>query len=78
MSCRHFCLGITSLSKHVANINQMAPEYHVIFYLRYGCDIKYIHQFVLFSKLYYYAVLKLFFLDLITCKCVRLDSFVRF
>ena len=51
--CHHFCLGITSFSKHVASINQMDLEYHVIFYIRYGCDIKYraIHQFVLFSKL---------------------------
>ena len=36
----------------MANINQMDPEYHVIIYLRYGCDIKYrdIHRFVLFFQ----------------------------
>ena len=64
----------------MANINQMDPEYHVIFYCRYGYDIKYkdINLFVLFSKLYYNTVLRAAFLDLISCKCVRLISFVLF
>ena len=60
----------------MANLNQMDPEYHVIFYLRHGCDIKYrdIYQLVLFFQTMLLFCFDADYLAFVTCKCVRLDS----
>ena len=64
----------------MANLNQMDPECQEIFYLRHGCDIKYrdIHQLVLLFQTMLLFCSDAAYLALITCKCVRLDSFVLF